>query len=153
MKKITAIAAATALCALCGGPQAAYAGVYADDMSRCLVEQTSKEDKAILVRWVFVALSQNPAVSSLSKATPADIETSNAAVGALFMRLLTEACLDKTKTAIKYEGPAAMQASFTVLGQAASLELFSDPKVRGVMEGLMKHLNKDKLEKLKDDGP
>ena len=144
---------AVALLALGGGIPAAHAGLYTDDMSRCLVESSSKEDKATLVRWIFVALSQNSSISSLSAATPADIEKSNTAVGELFMRLLTEACAEKTKQAIKYEGGAAIQASFEVLGRVASSELFSDPKVAAVMEGLEKHVDKKKLDALKDPSP
>jgi len=144
---------AIALFVLCGGVSTAHAGLYTDDMSRCLVEATSKEDKATLVRWIFVALSQNPSISSLSTATAADIDKYNAAVGALFMRLLTDACVDKTKKAIKYEGPAAIQASFEVLGRVASSELFSDPKVSAVMAGLEKYVDTKKLETLKDSGP
>jgi hypothetical protein len=117
------------------------------------VEASSKEDKATLVRWIFVALSQNAAISSLSTATEADIEKSNAAVGALFMRLLTDACVDKAKKAIRYEGAAAMQASFEVLGRVASSELFSDPKVSAVMAGLEKHVDKNKIEALKEGEP
>ncbi len=147
------ITTAIALLALCGGVSSTHAGVYTDDMSRCLVEASSKEDKATLMRWMFVALSQNSSISSLSKATGADIDKSNAAVGALFMRLLTVDCVDKTKKAIKYEGGAAMQASFEVLGRVASAELFSDPKVNAVMAGLDKFVDTKKLEMLKDSAP
>ncbi len=131
----------------------ALAGLYTDDMSRCLVESSTKEDKAALVRWIFVALSQNPAISSLSKATEADIDKANANVAAMMMRLLTEQCVDKTRKAIKYEGMAAIQTSFGVLGQVAAAELFSDPKVGAVMSGLDKTVDKKKLEALKNDAP
>jgi hypothetical protein len=142
-----------ALLALCGSISTARAGLYTDDMTRCLVEASSKEDKATLVRWIFVALSQNPSISSLSTATEADIDKSNAATGALFMRLLTDACVDRVKKVIKYEGPVAIQSSFEVLGRVATSELFSDPKVSAVMAGLEKHVDKKKIEALKDAGP
>jgi hypothetical protein len=136
----------------CAG-SAAQAGLYTDDMSRCLVEATSREDKATLVRWIFIALSQNPAISSLSKVTGADIDKANEAVGALFMKLLTDSCADKTKKAISYEGEAAIQTSFAVLGQVAAAELFSDPKARAVMAGLDKYADKKKLDALKSNSP
>lgn len=141
--------AALLLVALCACASSAHAGLYTDDMSRCLVESSTPEDKAALVRWIFVALSQNPAISSLSKATAEDIERSNAAVGALFMRLLTVACAEKTKKAIQYEGPAATQASFEVLGRVASAGLFADPKVQAVIAGIEKHVDRKKLDELK----
>ncbi len=61
----------------------ALAGLYTDDLSRCLVENTSPADKITLVQWIGVAISQHPAISSLNKATDADIDKTNAAVGAL----------------------------------------------------------------------
>ena len=127
-----------------------WAGVYTDDLTRCLVEGTTKADKTTLVQWVVVAISQHPAVSALSKSTDADIEKANAAVGELFMRLLTETCLDKSKKAIKYEGAQAIQAAFSVLGQVATADLFTDPSVQTVMAGLATHIDEKKLKALSE---
>jgi hypothetical protein len=126
-----------------------FAGVYADDLSKCLVEATTLEDRITLVRWIFTAVSAHPAVASMTSASPADVEKSNAKAGALFMRLLTETCLDVSKKAIKYEGPLAIQLSFQVLGQVATTEMFSHPDVAKVMAGLDKHVDAKKLEALK----
>jgi hypothetical protein len=127
-----------------------WAGLYTDDLSRCLVEGTTKADKTTLVQWVVVAIAQHPAVNTLSKGTAADIEKANAAVGELFMRLLTETCLDKSKKAIKYEGAPAIQAAFAVLGQVATADLFTDPSVQKVMAGLATHVDEKKLKALKE---
>jgi hypothetical protein len=143
MKKPFAI---VALCLLAASP--AMPGVYTDDLSRCLVEKTSTEDKTALVQWIFVAMAQHPSVSSLTRITSEDVDRHNKAAGALFMRLLTESCVDASRKAVKYEGGAALQVSFQVLGQAAAGELFAHPDVTKVMSGLEKHLDKDKLEAL-----
>ena len=135
---------------LCGSVAPVMAGVYTDDLSRCLVESTSKSDKATLVQWVVVAISQHPSVSALSKATDSDVEKANAAAGALFMQLLTDTCVEKSRKALKYEGAAAIQAAFAVLGQVATTDLFTDPNVQKVMAGLDKHLDTKKLEALKE---
>lgn len=131
----------------------ARAGVYADDLSRCLVESSTPQDRNVLVQWVFVALSQHPAIASLSKATPADIEKSNIAAGELFTRLLTDTCGDKSRKAIKYEGVAAIQGAFGVFGQVATSDLFSNPQVQAVLSGLQKHVDNKKLESLTIDTP
>jgi hypothetical protein len=131
----------------------ARAGVYADDLSRCLVESSTQQDRNVLVKWVFVALAQHPAIASLSKATPADIEKSNAAAAELFTRLLTDTCADKSKKAIKYEGVAAIQGAFGVFGQVATSDLFSNPQVQAVLSGLEKHVDKKKMESLSNDTP
>jgi hypothetical protein len=125
-----------------------WAGLYTDDLSRCLVEGTSKADKTVLVQWVVLAISQHPAVTTLSKGTDADIDQANAAVGELLMRLLTDTCRDKSKLAIRYEGAGAIQTAFGTLGQVATADLFSDPSVQKVMAGLATHLDEAKLKTL-----
>jgi len=72
----------------------------------------------------------------------------NASTGALFMRLLTDSCKDKAKTALTYEGPAVIQLSFSVLGQVAAGELFASPEVRQAMSGLQQSVDAKKLEEL-----
>ena len=51
------------LLALLGAAQPASAGVYTDDLSKCLVSGTTPEQKAVLVNWMFSAMSLNPAVA------------------------------------------------------------------------------------------
>ena len=125
-----------------------FAGVFTDDLSRCLVEKTSAEDKTALVQWIFVAMAQHPSVASMTKITPAQVEQHNKQAGELFMRLLTETCVDTSKKAIKYEGAVAIQSAFQVLGQAAAGELFVHPDVTKVMSGLEEFLDSKKLEAL-----
>jgi hypothetical protein len=132
---------------------AAWAGVYTDDLSKCLVESTSTDDRTALVKWIFTAASAHPAISSLSTATPADLDSANQVIGALFMKLLTESCKLQTQKALRFEGPATIQLSFTVLGQVAGAELFSDPAVTKGMAGLEKYIDSEKLDALKADAP
>lgn len=129
-------------------PSVTHAGIYTDEMTKCLVASTSNEDRITLVRWMFSAMSQHPAVTSLTNVKDSDVEKANAETGALFMKLLTESCVDATKKAVKYEGPAAIQMSFQVLGQVAASDIFADPGVRKVMSGLEKYADKTKLEAL-----
>jgi hypothetical protein len=149
MKTTTAIA----LLALYGGGSSAHAGPSTDDMSRCLVESTTKDDKAVLIRWIFVAVSQNAAASTLSTATAADIDKANAAVGALYTRLLTVDCAGKVKKAIKEEGETALDAAFKVLGGMANTELLADPKVSASLAGFGKYLDQKKFGALSDSAP
>lgn len=142
------VAAAMAVMAISAASSPALAGMYTDDLSRCLVEKTSPDDRGTLVKWMFVAMSQNPAVSSLTKVTAADIETHNQAAGALFMRLMTQTCVDPAKKAIQYEGVGAIQGAFQVLGQVAARDLMASPDVAKVMAGLEKYMDSKKLEAL-----
>ena len=131
----------------------AWAGVYTDELSKCLVENTSTEDRTALVKWLFTAASAHPAIGSLSTATPADMDSANQIIGALFMRLLTDSCKPQAQKALRFEGPATIQLSFTVLGQVAGAELFSNPVVAKNMAGIEQFLDSKKLEALKAEAP
>ena len=144
MKNLTLVV----LIAVAAVPSISRAGVYTDDMTKCLVESTSKDDRLTLVRWMFAAMSQHPAVASLTTVSDGDIEKANASVGALFMKLLTKTCVEATRKAVRYEGAFAIQASFQALGQVATMDLFADPNVLKVMSGLEKHADPEKLAEL-----
>lgn len=122
-----------------------FAGVYTDDLAKCLVDSTTAQDRTTLVRWMFGAATAHPDVASIAKVAPAQMEKANAAVADLLVKLLTESCVDKSKKAIKYEGAFAIQQSFQVLGQVAGTELFSNPDVQKATAGLEKHIDKQKL--------
>jgi hypothetical protein len=145
----------TMLVALAGSLLAgtASAGVYTDELSKCLVESTTTEDRTALVHWLFAAASVHPAISSLSTVKPADMDAANQTIGALFMRLLTDSCKEQAQKALRFEGPATIQLSFTVLGQVAGAELFSNPLVAKEMSGIEKFIDPAKLESLKAEPP
>jgi hypothetical protein len=127
----------------------AHAGPYGDDLAKCLVESTTKEDRESLVRWMFAAAAAHPAVASIANVSPQALDQANADTGALFMRLVTDSCKDKAKKALTYEGPATIQLSFQVLGQVAGREMFSSPEVKKALSGLETSIDNKKLEELK----
>lgn len=130
---------------------AAHAGPFGDDLARCLVDSTTMDDRAALVRWMFAAASAHPAVASIAAVSPEDLDKANAATGNLIMKLLTETCRERAQKAVTYEGAATIQMSFQVLGQVAAGELFSSPEVTKAMSGLEKYVDSKKLEALKQD--
>ncbi len=119
---------ALAACLVPGaGGLPARAGPYIDDLGKCLVESTTADDRADLVRWMFAAATLHPAVGSLASVPVERLEAENRTTAALFTRLLTESCRVQARQAIRYEGTAALGAGFRVLGQVAGQELFSNP--------------------------
>src|SRR5476649_707011 len=127
---------------------AACAGPYTDDLSKCLVAATTPDDRIALARWIFIAFSAHPSVAPISAVKPADVDSANAEIGDLFMKLLTNTCRERTKDALKYEGGAAIQLSFQTLGQVAGMELASNPLVQARMSGFSKHIDEAKLKEL-----
>ena len=74
-------------------------------------------DRLVLVQWIFSALSLHPAVRPLASITTEQRDALNERVAALFSRLLVDDCRKEAIDALKYEGSAAFDASFQVLGQ------------------------------------
>lgn len=126
----------------------AWAGPYADSLSRCLVESTTAAEKATLVRWMFAMMALHPEVESASAVTPEQRAAISKDTATLFQRLLTETCRKQAREAIAYEGPNTIEASFSLLGQVAARELFTHPKVAEGMSEFAKHLDENKLKEL-----
>jgi len=126
----------------------AQAGVYADDLSKCLVESTTSGDKSALVQWMFFAMALNSNVASFATIPEARRVETDKNTAALFERLLADSCAAETKAAIKYEGTGAIAESFKLLGQVATQEMMTDPAVAQGIGNFAKYLDKDRLDKV-----
>ncbi len=141
------LAAAMLLGALCYGT-AASAGIYTDDLSRCLVKSASDDDKTMLMKWVFGLMSASPAVSPMSSITPEQHKALNKQGAALFERLIIIDCHKEAVAAMKFEGDTAFETSFSVLAQVAVRGLMTAPAVNAEMENFVSYFDKDKLKAL-----
>ncbi|MGZ7039863.1 MAG: hypothetical protein ACXVJO_16930, partial [Thermoanaerobaculia bacterium] len=119
-----------------------------DALSKCLVTSTSSADKTALVRWMFATMSLHPDVQALSSVTAVQRAEINKNTARLFERLLTDSCASETKEAVKYEGPSTIESAFSVLGQVATREMFTNPKVAAGLEELGKNFDEEKLKKV-----
>ncbi|MBY5991495.1 hypothetical protein [Ferrimonas balearica] len=122
------------------------AGVYSQDLSRCLVEGSTTEDKFLLVKWMFSAAAQHPAVGDIADLSEAQADLINRDAANLFVTLITEVCKETAVKAVKFEGPKALEGAFEVLGQVAATELFASPEVAKSLAGLESHVDNAKLE-------
>ena len=146
MKRIKGVVVFALVClGMCGGALKAHAGPYTDELSKCVVEATTQEDRSAFVRWLFSAASRNPAVKSITLVTAEQLDTENRKAANLFMRLLTESCPKQVEKAVKFEGSVAIQSSFQVLGEVAGRELFSSPEVTAGIAGIEKYVDAEKL--------
>jgi hypothetical protein len=126
----------------------ANAGVYADDLAKCLVENTTEADRAGLVKWMFSAIVVHPVVQEIASSRPGAMEAANKEVGALVTRLLTVSCEQETRKAMKYEGTSTLQTSFKVLGEVAGQQIFGHPDVARAMARISEHMDSAKFESL-----
>lgn len=147
-KTMVRIAAAATALALLAQASAAQAGVYTDDLSKCLVKASSAEDRSDMVLWIYAATSLHPNVKPYSKVTEAQHEAVTKKAAALTQRLLTVDCRKETVEAIRYEGASTMEAAFGVLGQVAMADLMTDQQVAQGMAKMGTYLDNEKLEAL-----
>ncbi|HEX7758668.1 MAG TPA: hypothetical protein VF459_04150 [Caulobacteraceae bacterium] len=133
-KGVAAVAAIGLLC--CATP--AQAGVYSDNLSKCLVASSSDEDQIAFIRWIFSVMAANPKVAGYANIKPEQRTAFNKDAATLFQRLMLKDCRTETAQAIKYEGGSAIEAAFGTLGQAAMRGLMNDPKVTLELNELQK---------------
>lgn len=140
-KAISAAALAVLLLAAGG----ARAGVYADDLAKCLVRSTSETDQTNLIIWIYGAISAHPDVRTYSSLTDQQHAAITKTAGDLYTRLMTVDCRAETIAAIKNEGNAALESSFNVLGQVAMRGLMREPNVQGEIGKLVRSSDQAKI--------
>ncbi len=123
----------------------AQAGPDADALGHCLVNSSTSADKLALVTWMFTSMAQHPAVSEMSNVSSEERRDSLQAMANLMTVLLTDRCGELARTAIRNEGPIAMQTSFATLGQVAATELFAHPDVANGLAELDSFLNHEAI--------
>ncbi|MBX3481368.1 MAG: hypothetical protein KF842_13300 [Caulobacter sp.] len=146
-RKIFAAASASlALCLTAISP--AHAGAYGDELGKCLVVKSSRQDRLDFMTFLFGAMSQHPAAKPYSKMTPAQLEAANRRAIALMERLLMQDCRAQTVAAMKYDGDNAIETAFAVLGKTAMEELMTDPAVAANFSNVDQYLDKPRWEAL-----
>lgn len=142
-----------AVAVLIGVPSAARAGVFTDDLSRCLVSGTSDQDRTDLARWFFAMMALHPEVKSLAAVSEEVRTETTRKAGKLFERLLTETCKKEFRDAMKNEGQIAMTTSFQALGNVAGMALVQHPDVVGRMADLDRVVDREKIEAVLKNEP
>ena len=112
------------------------------------VASTTVQDKTELVRWIFANAALHPEVASIAQVSAEQRTSMNRSAGALIERLLTVTCRKQTKDALMFDGPAALQQSFQVLGQVAMGSLMSHPAVGAGFNEFGKFVDEKKIREL-----
>lgn len=110
-------------------PPQAQAGVYSDDLAKCLVKNTTAADQRLLVSWIFAAISTHPELKAQSNLNDRQRESASRGAAALLQRLMIVDCRQETVAGVKYEGQSAIERAFSVLGQVAMRSVMEEPSV------------------------
>ena len=147
MKMRNAVLATAVLAAVlaAGRGTPAIAGPDGEELSKCMVDATTVDDRRSLVRWIFGAAAQNPDVSDIATLQEAQRTEMSRSVAALFERLLTQDCRMQFQSAMKSEGGQTLQTSFGMLVEEAMRGLIEHPSVSAALGGVDKEIDKQKL--------
>ncbi len=119
----------------------ACAGVYSDDLGKCLVAAATDADRTAMARWLFVELARSLAVASMSSVTSEAREAIEKDFAAMVQRLSLHSCREQLVTGLKYEGPAVLSTSFNLWGQVAGAQLFRDPQTAAGLANFGKYFD------------
>ncbi|MBN8832357.1 MAG: hypothetical protein J0G94_17480 [Sphingomonadales bacterium] len=122
----------------------AQAGIFADDLTRCLVKATTVPDQIGLMQWLFSAISANPSISSMARVTEAERAGYNEKAVALIERLVMTDCRKEAVAALRNEGPGTIELAFRTVGEVAMRGLMSDPKTSAAMGAIGKAASEEK---------
>lgn len=126
----------------------AGAGVYGDELSKCLVESAGAKDRATFVVWMFSAMSYHPDVAGYSTLTDAQRTAMAGDAGGLMQRLLVKDCRQQSVKALKYEGASALPDAFRLFGEVAMQGLTSHPAVSAGLEELGQGIDQKQFDDL-----
>jgi hypothetical protein len=135
---------AAACVAVLGAAAPARAGVYADELTKCLVKSTTEADKAKLVEWIFSAMAADPSLKSLSSVSPEQRAALTRGFVEIFQRLVFADCRKEAVEGLKYEGDGVMQPSFSALGEIAMQRLMNGPSFQDTTAQMVTFMDKDK---------
>ncbi len=117
------------------------AGIYGDQFTECLVNNTSERDKIILVKWMFIAMGQHPILKREFPISESRKESADIAVADYITYLLTSSCYEETKNVMTHEGEEAFIKSFELLGELAMMLVIEDTDVLNSLEDYVNHLD------------
>ncbi|NUR46230.1 MAG: hypothetical protein HOP91_08780 [Sphingomonas sp.] len=126
----------------------ARAGVFADDLSRCLVTKTSEADQNVLMRWLFSAFALDPTLGPLTKITPDQRKQFTKDAAGVYNRLILVDCRAQTIAALKNESGDAIGPAFNTLGQSTAKHLFQSPAAVEELKQLGESFDAQGLKKL-----
>jgi hypothetical protein len=121
----------------------AAAGVFTDDLTRCIVKSTTDGDRRMMVRFIFAAMSADADLQSLSTVTPGQRADVTKAFAGLVQRLILTDCRKEAVAAEKNEGAGVYKASFDVLGRSAMQGLITSPGTQSALKDIANYLDKD----------
>lgn len=125
-----------------------YAGPASQQMSDCLVKQTTGQDRLDMAQWILVAFAKHPDAGTVVSLAPGVDDEANKKMAELVETLVVDRCFEESKRAFIEDGPAAFEIAFSAVGQMAAMELMQNRDVNTYVQEFAKQIDQAKIKKL-----
>jgi hypothetical protein len=123
----------------------AFAQASSDALIKCLADSVTGRDRKDLARWFVTFIASHPDMKDLANPSSDLSDQNYKAVGMLVTRLYTETCAEEAKSALRRDGPIALDKAFETLGQLAMAEIMLNADVRASMLAFQKYVDSEKM--------
>lgn len=133
------------------GASRAEAGIYGDELTKCIVKSTSPSDQETLVAWIYAAMSAYPTFKASSKLSSDQGDQATKNTADIFTRLITLDCRQQSIDTLKYEGDGALAPAFKLVGEIAMRRLMTDPSVAAFISSISTYVDPNDFEAIRID--
>ena len=130
---------------LCGMAMTTQASPAQQQLSQCLIESTTAQDKTTVLQWTFVALAQHPDLKAMSQVTTEQKNQLDQNLAQVLQRIVVEQCASQAKAVIQADGVKGVTESLQALGQETGQEILQQPEIKNQLNGVLKYIDLNKL--------
>jgi hypothetical protein len=120
----------------------------ANPLANCMAQKTTGADREHFAKWIFAVIAKHPVAAPFSNIEEAERDRIDIKTADLITRLLTDECVDATRTTFRESGEVGVIDAFRVMGEIAIQELFRNDEVLRSSENYVKYLDEDLFSKI-----
>ena len=133
------------LAALMALPNTGAAGPMSENMASCLVDQTTPQDRDLLMKWVVVSYAHAEGLDQFITLQDGAMDALAPDLAALMERLLIEDCKVQSAAALAVDGAVSFQEAFRALGTVAGNEAATNPQIAVALSQFTQYLDFNRI--------
>jgi hypothetical protein len=117
-------------------------------LGKCIVANISPTDRQDIARWVFASMAVDPDVKQLSAENTPATQDAARKMGALFTRILRDACPNEVGEAARAAGPPVVPLAINFFTQIGIQELMTNRMVLATHSSFGQYADKEGIDRL-----
>ena len=116
------------------------AGLYADELGKCMINNASELDKNNLIQWMFISMSKHPLNAKRVDKNDLYEQLISVSVGKLISDLTMNKCRKETELTKNVEGASGIVFAVGMLTSYAAQSMYENPDVKNYMDEADKYI-------------